>query len=431
MVSRFGGYWPGFKTGGAIAAYAAYAFVADFDDPQYWASGTQYTPISALPGYSFTRSGQQGMVDSAGAVTYAAANVPAINSRGYHPYGALTNLTTESQTFGAWSPVNSMSITSNTTVAPDGTTTADTLTSAGGGNPQYAFISGTTYTAAVHTLSHFVKMGTQRFVQLCFGSTANATAYANFDLQLGTVTASGGGGTGYIVACASGYYRLVLVATTAAVGGVSVSPLFIDNGTSARESNFTGGAGLTFHPWQGQTLLGNFPDGGPIIVTAAATASIGTGTLSATDTLADDEHLYAVSFKVSARSSTSDTIHSRVVLWGGHFHLGFNGFSLEPIFQVANGSVYTLSRGSPLTIGQDVILVALRKAGQWRVADIIGGTLTWWAAAATVAWGSPSAVVDISGTGSNRYDGPIKVVADKAGAFPDDASIVTALGSMV
>ncbi len=69
-----------------------YAFASDFDDDGYWSSGVQYSAISAMPGYTFTRTGTQGAFDIDGTVDFFAADIPAIHSRGYHAYGALTNL---------------------------------------------------------------------------------------------------------------------------------------------------------------------------------------------------------------------------------------------------------------------------------------------------------------------------------------------------
>lgn len=80
------------STTAAAGGYSSYALADAFTLPEYWLSGTQYTPVTTLPGYSFARSGEQGAVNASGAVQFFAANVPAINSAGYHAYGALTNL---------------------------------------------------------------------------------------------------------------------------------------------------------------------------------------------------------------------------------------------------------------------------------------------------------------------------------------------------
>ncbi len=79
-------------SGAAIVDYSTFAVAMDFDSADYNVSGTNYPLITSVPGYTFTRTGAVGFTNLAGGIDYFAANVPAINDRGYHAYGALTNL---------------------------------------------------------------------------------------------------------------------------------------------------------------------------------------------------------------------------------------------------------------------------------------------------------------------------------------------------
>ncbi|MES2712144.1 MAG: hypothetical protein V4653_11215, partial [Pseudomonadota bacterium] len=97
---------------------------------------------------------------------------------------------------------------------------------------------------------------------------------------LGAVTNYGGhvGGSAAIQNCGGGIYRVSLfINGTAANYYPSVG---LANGAGA--TNYAGDGTSGLFVWQAQTLLGNFPDGGPIIVTAGATASIGASVLALT-----------------------------------------------------------------------------------------------------------------------------------------------------
>ena len=77
---------------------------------------------------------------------------------GYQAEGARTNLCLQSQTFDSWTD-SGATVTANSTVAPDGTTTADTITRvAGQGDARY--VTPTLASNAVHAVSLWIKKGT-------------------------------------------------------------------------------------------------------------------------------------------------------------------------------------------------------------------------------------------------------------------------------
>lgn len=123
------------------------------------------------------------------------------------------NLLLQSQTFGAtWnkSPVG-IGITSDTTVAPDGTTTADTITdTVDGANTQH-FVSqtnvgGSPANGASIVLSVYAKSGTNSVIGIC--PNGAATGYT-FDLAGGTVGAQVNSAPldKGIISVGSGWYR--------------------------------------------------------------------------------------------------------------------------------------------------------------------------------------------------------------------------------
>lgn len=120
----------------------------------------------------------------------------------------------------AWTKNNS-SVTANSTTAPNGTTTADTLTeSSNTGTQQMYETGGLSYAAnTVSTWSIYLKNNTRRYaIVLCANGSTN-WFYAVIDLQTGAQTAVGNGATGTlvnfsIVDAGSGWYRCELTGST-------------------------------------------------------------------------------------------------------------------------------------------------------------------------------------------------------------------------
>lgn len=120
----------------------------------------------------------------------------------------------------AWTKNNS-SVTANSTTAPNGTTTADTLTeSSSTGTQQMYETGGLSYAAnTVSTWSIYLKNNTRRYaIVLCANGSTN-WFYAVIDLQTGAQTAVGNGATGTlvnfsIVDAGSGWYRCELTGST-------------------------------------------------------------------------------------------------------------------------------------------------------------------------------------------------------------------------
>ena len=133
--------------------------------------------------------------------------------------------------------------TANTDVAPDGTTTADTLTALNDSVSGNARIEQETpvVNGLPYTFSVFVKNGTIDYVQLFYPSSRfGANAYANFDLTgsgaLGTVGASA---TATITASTNGFFRISITATCTSSGTGSSLIQMIDSPTAARAASIT------------------------------------------------------------------------------------------------------------------------------------------------------------------------------------------------
>jgi predicted phage tail protein len=194
-------------------------------------------------------------------------------------YFGGTNKYLYSQQFdnAAWSKTN-ITVTANTTAAPDATVTADTLTvNAGGGNSilQFPNVVG----SKIYTQSFYVKQGTGRYVELGYLGVAYG---AVFDLQTGTVTAIFGKTQAYIVNVGGGWFRIIITFTPGAGEGGSYALLSVV--ANAAGSAYPG-AGVTVFVWQGQLVEGTWPDGGSDILTTSAVVSLGVVTLDRPVTL--------------------------------------------------------------------------------------------------------------------------------------------------
>jgi len=136
-----------------------------------------------------------------------------------------------------------LTATANTAIAPDGTLTADSLTSKVGTNPftEIAQAALTTVIGNTYLYSMYVKDNGQRYLQLIGTWLHFWIGYVNFDLQTGTITATSWAMTWSIANVGNGWYRIMVscVAIGAALNG-RLTLDFIDTATSTRWSAYTG-----------------------------------------------------------------------------------------------------------------------------------------------------------------------------------------------
>lgn len=270
--------------GAQVSLSSAAPLDLNFAAGTYTASGTSYA-LTALPGYSYTRSGAVEFYNGSNLTntidTFAANVAPVVsNGTGFEAYETTTNSLLNSQQATLWGTASNGTVTADNTTAPDGTTTADLFTRNATVGQHYIPIAAMSFTSAkAYTYSVFLKAGTNQFAQLAFGSAAfGPSVFVNFDLTNGLVgTASGA--VGRIINCGNGWFRCIATATATATASTSCWVAFVDSATAGQLPSGAGNS-ATAWVWQAQMLLGSFSDGGPIIVTTASSASIGTGALS-------------------------------------------------------------------------------------------------------------------------------------------------------
>lgn len=246
---------------------------------------------SVDPGITFSRSGTGNVAsyfDEKGVMRFAPSNVPRID---FNPVtgeclGLLmeeqrTNLLTYSEQFdnAAWDKMNS-TVTANSTVAPDGSSTADMLventnTSWHETGNGATLVAGTTY-----ALSIYAKASSRTRVRLAgrFSASWTSLPIGVFDLLTGTVVTSTGASSAVISDAGNGWYRCTIFGTTSAtVAGLVVS--LVQSGTT---SSYTGDGTSGLYIWGAQLEQGSFPTSytptTSVQVTRAADAASMTGT---------------------------------------------------------------------------------------------------------------------------------------------------------
>jgi hypothetical protein len=147
---------------------------------------------------------------------------------------AEQNLFTYSQEFdnAAWTKSNT-TLTANTTTAPDGTSTADTLNGINGTEGyMYQQSSG----VGLYTYSMYAKYNNKQWIWMEFYDNANYIAY--FDVQNGVIGTVASGVTATITSVGSGWYRCTITRTVVSVINPNIG-LAAANGNKV---NTTGGS---------------------------------------------------------------------------------------------------------------------------------------------------------------------------------------------
>ena len=164
---------------------------------------------------------------------------------------AEENLLLQSQTFNTtWSQTGAV-VTADTQTAPNGTTTADTLTfsvalSTHGVSQVSSSVIGTQRTASV-----FVKQGTHTFVQLAFSN--DNQAFANFDVTTGAgaVGTVGTTASASIVDAGNGWFRCIIT-TSSATAGTTLAIYGVSSSTAVRSESWLALGTETLFLWGAQ-----------------------------------------------------------------------------------------------------------------------------------------------------------------------------------
>ena len=223
-----------------------------------------FARVKALdPRITFTRSSGGSYVGADGLIKYAGVNEARFDhnpvtgeSLGLLIEEARTNLLLRSEEFdnaGVWGAL-SATVSSNTQVAPNGTTSAETITDINGATTANVgcFQSTTLADSTNYAMSCYVKAGTKTTCRVGIRDKAGANIFANFNLATGTTT-TGNAISSTIQNAGNGWYRCTAICTSATGATSPRGIVFMDIGS------YTADGTGTIHVWGAQLEAGAFP----------------------------------------------------------------------------------------------------------------------------------------------------------------------------
>lgn len=216
-------------------------------------------------------------------------NPVTLAAKGLLVEASRTNLVQQSSAFDNtfWAEALIGTITAGTTVAPDGQSTAETITATAGAGVHAMYSSVRvvgTFSTITHAISIFVKKGTNRYAALTYGASESYITCV-FDLDGGTeATETFPGGSsvpGTLLSnsqqsVGNGWYRLCIVGSVVTGGGyltLAFANTATGNVLSGGNPTFTAAGTETMYIWGAQLEVGAFPTSYIPTTTAAVTRS--------------------------------------------------------------------------------------------------------------------------------------------------------------
>jgi hypothetical protein len=172
------------------------------------------------------------------------------------------------------------SVVANTTIAPDGTQTASTITSSSG-SAQHGSTKNTTGLPidSICSLSVFVKAGTSNYCRVDSANVTNWSSNAGIAVNLTNGSIISGSGT--VVSFPNGWYRITIFPTTNSSSGVTRG-LWVWVSDSSGNSTTTAVGTESINVWGAQIEAGAFPTS--YIPTSGSTATRSADNASITGT---------------------------------------------------------------------------------------------------------------------------------------------------
>ena len=238
---------------------------------------------SLLSGWTFTRDSTGYAETAAGALVAFASGAPRITDKGLLVEEARTNLLLRSQEFdnASWTKTASAA-SANTTTAPDGTLTADSIIEDTTATSQHRTSQAATVSSgAAYTFSVYAKANTRLGVYLRI-ITATTVAQASFNLQTGAIN-SNLSGSATITALANGWYRCAVTGTTDGTTATCYANLQ-STASEVGIGSYTGDGTSGIYLWGAQLEAGAFATSYIPTTTASATRAADVGYVSYTPT---------------------------------------------------------------------------------------------------------------------------------------------------
>jgi len=346
--------------------------------PSGFKAGVAYAelPANGNGDLTWSRNSVANRTQSNGNIGSVAANVPRLS----YMYGSCPALLLEPQRTNLLFPSEDLTnanfvktnvtATANSIVAPDGNTTADTLT-ATASTGQHQVQNGS-HTATTVTASIYAKKGTNNFLQIFSG--VSSQAFANFNLDSGVVGTLGSLATSSIQNVGNGWYRCIMTFT--ASSGSTFRWALVSSASAGYAESWTTTGSENLYLWGGQVEAG-----------AYATTYIQTTTASATR-LADSY--------ICNNIYTNGLISAS----GGTWFVEFR----NNIAYVRDSSSQGMNIGDSSTTISNGLMILNTGTGRQVVQKIISGTATTLYTTLTdtvkiaIKWNGTSADVFVNGT---------------------------------
>lgn len=242
----------------AFNAFGLISYIGTGSDIYAW--GAQLEQRSTATAYTATTT--QPITNYIPVLLTAAAGVPRFEhnpttgeSLGLEIEEQRTNLLTYSEQFdnAAWTKSNA-TVTANSSVSPDGATTADTLVENTANSTHFLYLGVSVTSGTAYTFSFYAKAAGRSFANpsLTLGFPAGSSAL--FNLSAGTVT-PGASATASITSAGNGWWRCSFTATANSTTTANAA-IYLHNGTTA---SYTGNGYSGIFIWGAQLEAGAFP----------------------------------------------------------------------------------------------------------------------------------------------------------------------------
>jgi hypothetical protein len=293
---------------------------------------------------------------------------------------ARTNLSLYSEDFGdaVWSS-SAASISTNTTAAPDGTTTADTVNSSGTAVVSQLFTKAAS--AITYTGSLFVKGSATDFSLTIDDGVPINRGRARFNLStgtLGSVTNEGTftGTTSTITLFPNGWYRLTVTTTTNTL-------------TTARLRSFWTGAGTSLDFWGAQLEVGAFPTSYIPTVAATVTRAADVASITGSNFGVTRTNLLVRSeeFDNAAWGKFQSTITANTVIAPD------GTLTADKLVENTATTTHIISKDSAVTVGATYTFSVFFKAAERTFAQLRCGATSQFSAIINLSTGEVTSVV--------------------------------------